>query len=83
MTNIPPQGHRVKRRKVAEIKLHNIEGIARLSGEDKNGNKWLQFEVDYLAGQEDGKCSICGAALPQGWMCLDGGEEVCTNHIEY
>jgi hypothetical protein len=63
------------------IKLHNIQGISRLSGEDKDGNHWIQFEVDYFAEQEDGKCCICGATLSSGWMCLDGGDEVCKDHI--
>ena len=65
------------------IRLHDIEGISRLSGTDEAGNKWIQFEVDYLALQEDGECSICAAVLTQGWMCLDGGEEVCAEHIEH
>ena len=65
------------------IKLHNIVGIARHTGTDKNGNNWTEFEVDYLANQVDGECSICGATLTSGWVCLDGGEEVCAEHIEF
>ncbi len=64
------------------IKLHDIEGISLLSGTDDSGCTWTQFEVDYFAEQEDGECSLCGAALSSGWMCLDGGEEVCADHIE-
>ncbi len=63
------------------ITLKNIEGIARLSGEDENGNLWVQFEVDSFAEQSPGECSICGAELWEGWLCLDGGEEVCDEHI--
>ena len=71
------------------IKLTNIEGIARLSGTAENGASWIQFErpihifVDYLAEQTEGECAICGETLVSGWMCLDGGEEVCSSHIEY
>jgi hypothetical protein len=63
------------------IKLHNVEGFAKLTGTDAQGNAWTQFEVDYLAEQEDGECSICGAVLTDGWLCLDGGDEVCSEHI--
>ena len=63
------------------IILTDIEGSSRLSGIAENGAKWIQFEVDYFAEQQDGECSECGAVLTGGWMCLDGGEEVCGNHI--
>ena len=66
----------------SRFKLTDIEGISRLSGTADNGSKWIQFEVDYLAEQTDGLCSICGNILSSGWMCLDGGEEVCSEHIE-
>ena len=65
------------------INLTNIEGIARLSGTDEHGSSWIQFEVDYLADQHDGECIICGENLTSGWMCLDGGDEVCSGHVEY
>ena len=64
------------------IKLTNIQGISRLSGTDDNGNEWIQFEVDYLAEQQDGECTKCQAILTSGWVCMDGGEEVCSDHIE-
>ncbi|MEK6862325.1 MAG: hypothetical protein AABY07_10270 [Nanoarchaeota archaeon] len=41
-----------------------------------------QFEVDHLAEQNTGGCCICGAELESGWMCLDGGDEVCSEHID-
>ena len=65
------------------VKLHDIQGIARKSGTDEHGNQWIEFEVDYLAEQEDGECSICGAVLSSGWLCLDGGEEVCAEHVDF
>jgi hypothetical protein len=64
-----------------QFKLTDIEGSSRLSGTADNGTKWIQFEVDYLAEQTDGECVICHAILSSGWMCLDGGEEVCSEHI--
>ncbi len=71
------------------VKLHDagrictVEGFARKSGTDEHGNKWIEFEVDYLADQVDGKCCICGARLSSGWMCLDGGDEVCSKHVSW
>lgn len=67
----------------AHIKLHDIQGIARHLGTDEEGCTWIQFEVDYFAEQEAGDCSICGKMLEEGWMCLDGGEEVCDSHVEW
>ena len=64
------------------IRLHNIEGISRRSGTDEHGCQWTEFTVDYGAEQEDGECSICGETLSSGWMCLDGGDEVCADHVE-
>jgi hypothetical protein len=66
-----------------QIVLLDIQGIARKSGTDANGNEWIQFEVDYLAEQEDGTCDICGAVIGEGWTCLDGGEEVCDSHVDW
>jgi len=63
------------------IRLHNVEGIARKSGTDDHGNAWIEFEVDAFAEQEPGECSICGAELESGWLCLDGGDEVCDEHV--
>ena len=69
--------------KLEVITLHNVTGFSRKSGIDINGNFWEQFEVDYLAEQEDGECAICHAVLTEGWMCLDGGDEVCSRHIRF
>ena len=64
------------------IVLNNLTGISRpLSGMDSNVASWTQFEVDYFAEQDDGECAICGEVLAYGWMCLDGGEEVCDEHV--
>jgi hypothetical protein len=63
------------------VYLNNVSGISRLSGVDEHGNSWIQFEVDYFAEQDDGECAICGEVLIYGWMCLDGGEEICDEHV--
>jgi len=63
------------------VYLNNVSGISRLSGVDEHGNSWIQFEVDYFAEQDDGECAICGEILTSGWMCLDGGEEICDEHV--
>jgi len=65
------------------IKLTNIEGISRLSGTDEQGNAWIQFEADYFAEQTDGECHICGEPLAAGWVRLDGGDEVCSDHVQF
>ncbi len=65
------------------IKLHKLEGIARKSGIDGNDCSWIEFEVDHFAEQTPGTCTICGEKIESGWLCLDGGEEVCSEHIRY
>jgi hypothetical protein len=65
------------------IRLYNVVGFARKSGTDDHGSEWLEFEVDGFAEQEPGMCSICGAEIESGWMCLDDGQEVCDQHVEY
>lgn len=65
------------------IKLHDIEGFSRKSGTDEHGCQWIQFEVDAFAEQLPGECSVCGAEIESGWTCLDGGEEVCDEHVEW
>lgn len=64
------------------ITLKDVTGIARRHGVDLYGCGWIEFEVDYFADQEAGECVICGARTEEGWLCLDGGDEVCHHHIE-
>lgn len=66
-----------------KIILHDVEGIARLSGTDQHGNVWTQFGVDAFADQTEGECCICGATLSEGWLCLDGGDECCDDHVSF
>jgi hypothetical protein len=61
--------------------LRNLEGSARKTGTDQHWCVWTEFRVDYLAEQEDGECCICGRTLSAGWVCLDGAEEVCDEHV--
>jgi hypothetical protein len=63
------------------ITLTNVEGFGRVSGTDEHGNHWINFEVDYFAEQLTGQCVICDAELEAGWLCLDGGDEVCDHHV--
>lgn len=66
------------------IILHDVQGISRKSGVDQHNCTWTEFEVDYLAEQEDGECSICHERLSNGWMCMEqAGKEVCTDHVVY
>jgi len=63
------------------IVLTDIRGIMYRSGTDEHGNTWMEFDVDEFADQSQGTCVICGATLDSGWMCMDGGEEVCDGHV--
>ena len=66
------------------IRLQGIQGISKLSGTDQHGLTWTQFEVDYLAEQEDGECVECHDTLSSGWMCMDGHvypDELCAEHV--
>jgi len=67
------------------IALRDIEGFARLSGTDEDGATWTQFVVNPsgVGLEETGECTICGTELEDGWMCLDGGDEVCNEHVTY
>jgi hypothetical protein len=65
------------------IRLHDLDGVDTFTGTDDDGCVWSQFQVDALAEQESGSCSICGATLHSGWHCLDGGEEVCDSHVQF
>ncbi len=66
-----------------QIILRSITGISRLQGICQNNCSWIQFETDYLAEQIAGECSICNAEIENGWLCLDGGEEVCDRHVSF
>ena len=66
-----------------EIILHDIEGFARKSGTDQYGRRWIEWEMDAFAGETPGICDICGKEITSGWLCLDGGEEVCDDHVVF
>lgn len=61
-----------------KIKLHGENGNL----VDQYGCFWTFFTVDYFAEQETGTCQICGEELEEGWLCLDGGDEVCDKHVK-
>ena len=65
------------------IRLHDMQGFARKSGTDDSGSEWIEFESDAFADQLPGKCDICSDEIYSGWLCLDGGDEVCDSHIDY
>lgn len=73
-----------------KIILDNLEGIARVSGTDKHGSIWMETEFepffeDFVETEEvEGvwpTCDICEKEMYSGWICLDGGDEVCGDHI--
>ena len=65
------------------VVLSNVEGFACKTGTDQHGCEWVEFDVDYPAGQEPGECRFCGARIETGWLCLDGGDECCAEHVEF
>jgi hypothetical protein len=70
-----------------EIVLHNIQGISRKSGTDQHGAQWIEFDLETVDPGDDGaaasSCAICHEPVWQGWMCLDGGDEVCPEHVVF
>ena len=59
------------------------EGTAIQSGIDDYGCKWVRIEVDEFAEQTEIICDECDTITDTGWLCLDGGEERCTDCIEF
>ena len=59
------------------------QGIARQSGTDDYECKWIEIEVDAFAEQSEIICCECEAVTDTGWLCLDGGEERCTDCVEF
>lgn len=48
---------------------------------DSGGHVWTHFVVDEFAMQEPGICEICGEETREGWLCLDGGDEMCMECV--
>jgi|SRR5215831_14985820 len=40
-----------------------------------------QWHFGY-AEDEPATCDVCGEEVWDGWQCLDGGEVVCSEHVE-
>ncbi len=47
----------------------------------RDGAMWVEFQIDEFADQEPGECAECGAETRAGWLCLDGADEVCAEHV--
>ena len=65
-----------------KVQLTVTDGFSRLGGHDEDGNRFLQFTVDYFAEQEDAECARCGTIVSSGWACMDGGEEYCDDCVD-
>jgi hypothetical protein len=64
------------------IELVDGGGISRRFGTDAQGTTWVEWVMDAFACEEPGECAICGRGdLEHTFTCLDGGEEVCPEHI--
>lgn len=63
-------------------KLTIIGGVTRKSAVDENGVAFIEFHVDWLAGETVDYCAICETAIEEGWLSLSGGEIYCYEHVE-
>ena len=71
----------IRQRHECQEKIILHEDPQRFNYVDQHGANWVVFEVDYFAEQLPGQCCICDAEIENGWLCLDGGEEVCHSHV--
>lgn len=54
----------------------------RLAEPAGGGLSWYEWYLDAFAGEDPGVCDICGRkGLEHAYICLDGGEEVCIEHV--
>jgi len=56
-------------------------GTAKLSAADEEGNAYISYERDALAGEVN-FCTLCGVLIERGWVCLDGGEIYCDDCVK-
>lgn len=63
-------------------KLTITGGFARKTAVDENGCDFIEFEVDWLAGEDVDFCVVRETAIEEGWLCLDGGSVYCNEHVE-
>jgi len=64
------------------IRLSNIEGIARKSGIDQHGNRWIEYSLDFPDDPDyKDECCVCGKLIQEGWLCGDGGEVACYDCV--
>lgn len=52
------------------------------TGTDRDGNRYREFMVDYLARELPLHCVYCDGESDHGFLCLDGGEEFCMDCVE-
>ena len=52
------------------------------SGTDPAGAFWVPFEADGSEGEDTSQCAICDDDIESGYLCLDGGTEVCSEHVQ-
>jgi hypothetical protein len=49
--------------------------------QDQFGQLWVPIQVDHFAEQSSVDCSVCHNIGDDGWLCLDGGQELCPCHV--
>lgn len=59
-------------------------GISRKTATDlETKASFIEYDIDYLAGETPEECTIegCDIMVTHGWLCLDGGELYCEDHV--
>lgn len=73
---------RARQRAKLDVILATYEGgYGRQSGTDIHGAYWTTFEHEASAESPLDDCSVCGSPVHDGWLCMDGGEVVCSAHV--
>ena len=63
-------------------KLTLTGGTARRTATCEENCSFIEFEVDWLAGEDVDFCTVCELAIETGWLCLDGGNVYCHEQVE-
>ncbi len=63
------------------LMIEDGEAGSRSAVDLETGKVFTEFEREFQPGGSIGYCVVCDTALESGWMCLDGGEEYCEEHV--
>ena len=63
------------------LTINYDSGVELLSATDTEGNAYISYERDALAGEVN-FCTLCGVLIERGWVCLDDGEMYCNDCVK-